>query len=311
MAGPERFYPNYAYNPFGKTPQNLNDVNYDLKLSLRFIPRSRSARVGLHLSSLRDHFRAWLGADGTAVLEHALARPDGRVDWKPQPWASNTLAPLSIGRGYEVALTHVDRKVTLWMDGEAVLSTTPKQYPADGRRIIQAVREMLQNRPEGLPAPTVRILGQGGPFELQHIRLMRDVYYTCPNVYAAGDIATRQPGWGTTDNPMVLRKFLIAPDLDEFYVLGDNSPASKDSRMWGYHAPNLRGSDLACRLNHPGSGYAFLVGGKYKYHYRNGTVPRYNLIGKAFFVYWPGGFRLLALQGLPIVPNVGRMRLIR
>ena len=51
--------------------------------------------------------------------------------------------------------------------------------------------------------------------------------------------------------------------------------------------------------------------------YQKGTVPRYAMIGKAFFVYWPGGYRIPLLEGLPIipdvgiVPNVGRMRLIR
>ena len=46
-------------------------------------------------------------------------------------------------------------------------------------------------------------------------------------------------------------------------------------------------------------------------NYRNGTVLRYGMIGKAFFVYWPGGFRPPVPKFLPIVPNVGRMRLIR
>ena len=45
--------------------------------------------------------------------------------------------------------------------------------------------------------------------------------------------------------------------------------------------------------------------------YSLGTVPRYNMIGKAFFVYWPSGFQVPGLPGLPILPNVGRMRLIR
>ena len=97
----------------------------------------------------------------------------------------------------------------------------------------------------------------------------------------------RRSGWGTTGNPKTLRRFLNDPDRDEYFVLGDNSPHSKDARMWGYHAPTLR----------PG--------------YADGTVPRYNMIGKAFFVYWPGGFRLPLLKRLSIVPNVGRMRLIR
>ena len=45
--------------------------------------------------------------------------------------------------------------------------------------------------------------------------------------------------------------------------------------------------------------------------YQLGTVPRYNLIGKAFFVYWPSGFRPPGLASLPIVPNFGKLRLIR
>ena len=44
--------------------------------------------------------------------------------------------------------------------------------------------------------------------------------------------------------------------------------------------------------------------------YQLGTVPRYSMIGRALFVYWPAGFRLPGVK-LPVVPNVGRMRLIR
>ena len=49
--------------------------------------------------------------------------------------------------------------------------------------------------------------------------------------------------------------------------------------------------------------------------YKLGTVPRYSLKGKAMFVYWPAGYQIQLPGGigfhLPIVPNVGRMRLIR
>lgn len=56
-------------------------------------------------------------------------------------------------------------------------------------------------------------------------------------------------------------------DKDEFFVCGDNSPNSADARVW----PS------------PGLG-----NGK---EYRAGTVPRDYLVGKAFFVYWPGPYR--------------------
>ena len=95
-------------------------------------------------------------------------------------------------------------------------------------------------------------------------------------------------------NPIALRAFDRQPDLDEFFMLGDNSPASLDSRLWVKAAPSLR---LFDEDNIP--------------QYRLGTVPRYNLLGKAFFVYWPAGTTLPGPGHLPIVPNVGKMRPIR
>ena len=102
-------------------------------------------------------------------------------------------------------------------------------------------------------------------------------------------------GWGVTGRPITLAENEDNPDLDEFFVLGDNSPQSLDSRAWVTASPSLR-----------------LYGGEDKkdFQYKLGTVPRYNMIGKAFFVYWPAGFALPGLPELPIVPNVGRMRLI-
>lgn len=277
----QRFCPVYAYNqpsPPGPKGYDPNvDVCSDLKLSLTFVPRQSSGlRVGLHISSLSDHFRAWVDTDGSCTLEHGVS-DGGDVKWDEQPWDSVRLDPLVAGKAYDVALTNVERQVTLWINGKAVLTSTENQYTSDRNRIIRAVARAV-------PTPTVAILARGGAAELWHVKLMRDVYYTCPFIGQDPD----KPGRATTGNPMVLRKFNDKPDdMDEFFVLGDNSPASLDSRLWRNHAATLR----------PG--------------YELGTVPRYNMIGRAFFVYWPGGFRLPMLKRLPIVPNVGRMRLIR
>jgi len=41
-----------------------------------------------------------------------------------------------------------------------------------------------------------------------------------------------------------------------------------------------------------------------------GVVPERFILGRAFFVYWPAGFR--PIGGLPaLVPDFGRMRAIR
>ncbi len=68
-------------------------------------------------------------------------------------------------------------------------------------------------------------------------------------------------------------------------MLGDNSPASYDSRRWWQAGQHLAGRD----------------------NYRVGTVPADQLIGKAFLVYWPSWYRLF---GLRVIPNIGQMRWI-
>jgi len=79
----------------------------------------------------------------------------------------------------------------------------------------------------------------------------------------------------------------------EHFMLGDNSPASQDSRLWTQPGDYLleRGVD-----------------------YQIGTVPADQLIGKAFFVYWPSGHRLHwlpVLKDFGVIPSVGKMRWIR
>ena len=109
-----------------------------------------------------------------------------------------------------------------------------------------------------------------GKLAISHIAIFRDIHYTANNG------ASR----AAEGNPLTLGK-------DEFFVLGDNSPNSADGRWW----------------DQPGRGN----NGRY---YRKGIVPREYLVGKALFVYWPGGFRPFTNSRFAIVPNIGRMRLI-
>lgn len=122
-------------------------------------------------------------------------------------------------------------------------------------------------------SPKAIVFGSGC-MTLSHIALYRDVHYlgTRPD--------SRQPvDRAGENNPFTLGK-------DEYFAMGDNSPDSFDSRLW-----NIEGIGNNSRS------------------YRMGIVPRDYLIGKAFFVYWPGGFRVNESR-LAIVPNVGRMRFI-
>jgi len=302
QAPPRSFLPTYGYNSRrGGNAFNIQrDICTDLNLGLVFIPRGPDASVELILSGLGHRFKARLSADGKAQLFHQA------TDWSAERWdlwESVELGELKIGQGYRVALSHVDLSVFMTFNGRVIIREEDR-YPETYASLKERV---LQSHVRPIRLPQAEIAAAGGPCELLHIRLRRDVFYTDQSLAPLsragnplGDyarrlgISTNGPGWGVTGHPITLARNPDNPDLDEFFVLGDNSPQSLDGRSWTAAAPTLRLFDSS---------------GRPIYHV--GTVPRYNLIGKAFFVYWPAGFRPPLFRGLPLIPNVGRMRMIR
>ena len=128
---------------------------------------------------------------------------------------------------------------------------------------------------EKKPKPRVAITAAEQRCRLSRISLWRDVYYT--NTAARGSIQ-----WATPSSPITLER-------DEYFVMGDNTVISLDARYWT-HPVNLPGEDLQAQA---------------------GVVPERFLLGKAFFVYWPAGYRPLPNeQGPGAIPNFGAMRLI-
>jgi len=118
-------------------------------------------------------------------------------------------------------------------------------------------------------------------------------------VLTSTDDESQTPNGGRWANAMAVVDGYVGELLDEItklgiedntivFVMGDNSPYSLDSRLW--FTQGLGNGDT---------------------RYRPGTVPRDYLIGKAFFVYWPSGFRPHTKVRFPLVPNVGNMRFIR
>ncbi len=317
------FLPSYGYNSIGNeanprsNPHYRSEVCTDLRLSFVYRPQAADSRVVLLLDAMAKGYAAEVSADGTVRLLHrpgaaaailAAGNPAELTEatgWTT--WQEGKLPPLEVGRGHELAITNVDYHLTLWVNGKAVLESDSTQYPADHDASAAAMQKVLDGR-DRIPTPQVAIAAAGGPCQLLHVRLERDVYYTFTNLdlrrgprwqYARsleGDASPEASplGWGMLGRPIRLRGDKSAPNsLDAFFVLGDNSPQSHDSRRWTLAAPTLR-------LFQDGEAV-----------YQLGTVPRYNMIGKAVFVYWPSGFRLPHISDLPLVPNVGSMRRVR
>jgi signal peptidase I len=109
-----------------------------------------------------------------------------------------------------------------------------------------------------LSLPGAAIAGYG-KLQIRHIQLMRDIHYISEPTYLTN------PKYG------VMRAFEGSPlelRSDEFFVCGDNSPNSYDARLW--REPTKA---------NPGQSY------------RQGIVPRDYLVGKAFFIHFPGNWR--------------------
>lgn len=266
---------NISPNPF--RPKVYEPVS-DLKLDFVLVPQEGAGYLGLTLSKYEDVFEARVWADGLVELYHSIRRNPKERD---QPICSNRLSPFAPGQPVEVCFQVVDYRVSLSVNDAEVLATTDDQYAPD----IRALRKLA---PGGRPRPSTappRISARDMVCEMWHVALHRDVYYTAVG-REQGILAGGRTGWGTTGNPIWLRE-------GEHFMLGDNSPASKDSRLWerpGHHVLE-RGED-----------------------YQLGTVPRDQLIGRAFFVYWPSGHRSDLIpfpRDWGLIPNFGRMRWIR
>jgi signal peptidase I len=119
-----------------------------------------------------------------------------------------------------------------------------------------------------------RLGSRGAPLEFSHLRLRRDVYYTDT------DRPSRNGGRAAGSDPwrQDAAAYWLGPD--QFLMLGDNSPQSKDSRLWN------------------DSEY---------------FVSRELLIGKALFIYWPHSLDHLPGTDIwfPLFPNFGRMGFIK
>jgi signal peptidase I len=294
----------YAYNFDSERPRGRPaDIVADRRLRCLFTPLQGDGRFRLRMTKYTDDFVAELNPSaGTATL--TMTSQPGKSKPRTTVIGSKSNLSLPFGKPVEVELINVDYRVSFALNGEELFATSDEMYHPDITALRNRRATAASASGEGVNEPIAELAAEHLDLELRHLVLERDVYYTNPSLCSdvvshlapnrtnpfcpEGDrqgrgVGLASPGWGTEGNPILLRD-------KEYFMLGDNSPQSKDSRLWWEVSPLLteRGEN-----------------------YQLGTVPEDQLIGHAFFVYWPSGFRPSWAIRIALVPNVGRMRWIR
>jgi signal peptidase I len=253
---------NYPADTYDHPPGTPDNYVSDVKLAFTYQRTAGDGALSAEVSKLDHLFRVDIFPDHV-VLHSSVSGEETEIG----------SVRVSLGSGlHRVEFTNVDYQVTVRIDDQDLIQTTPEQYAPNLQYLLDAF-----NRNTQLPRPTIRISAIAQTCKLTHLGLWRDVYYG--NRSRGSDPFHASPDHFPT-NIMHLGK-------DEFFVLGDNSPISGDARYFT-DPINLPNESLFAQ---------------------SGVVPGRFLLGKAFFVYWPTGFR--PFDSAPaLVPNFGDMRLI-
>jgi len=267
------FRATYAYDPVGGYERQPDCSD----LMVRFYARSSTAqgRVGVALSKYQTVYKASVDLTGEMLITKVL-KGEKKI------LARKVIEPPVMSKSSLVKFANADHQLVFEFGREKLTYDLGRSLEDVGQR-------------EADTEP-VRIFGSG-KLRLSHIAVFRDIHYTTPQ-------RNGRPCFAAENHP-----FRLGPD--EFFVLGDNSPRSADSRLWD--KPNKVSKTFALP--------------------RQGIVPRDYLVGRALFVYWPSGFefpwpqrvkvflarqsrynRLAAvvhwIASLRWIPNIGQMRFI-
>jgi signal peptidase I len=195
----------YGYN--GVEPRQYNQVK-DLALAARMRLSDSVRSIALALRSGTDEFVVKIPIAEPGSIE--LLRNDRRI---PLANCRNPFQDKAVTqKDIEVEAAVFDRRVQVAIDGRLIFD--PYDYDDLG--------------PKRLGSENPVALGVvGGSVEVSDLRIYRDVYYTSSLLNTP-----RHPhGMFST----------VRMGADDYFVLGDNSPVSNDSRFWA-EGPVVKGS---------------------------------------------------------------------
>jgi signal peptidase I len=234
-------------------------------------------------------------------LEKGVARVRMRPAAEPEGWVEGLSEAVSLPEGdspFNVEFWHADQALSLYLDGERV-AYLAYDWPAAQRMTLAAgapdwrdARELAQDT----SVPQVSWTFSGTPVTLHRVRTDRDLHYRPARMHAQRDGAN-PPGGNGAHAALVepgtyafgthpQKPAVLGPN--HYFMLGDNSQASLDSRLWGHPHPFISEQVDDAPF----------------------VVNRRLIIGKAWVVYFPAPFAVRE-NWLPVVPDFGRLRFIR
>jgi len=257
----------YAYNSAGSMRYLGASTCTDVCLRTEVTAAQATSVAVIELRAYKDRFRLELTAEGSEQPSRIL------VNDKVVAQSSSGVLP--VGRSVTVEAANVDHALRLLVGGKRVARLVSADTTEQGDPIYQP-KPLSEDERQRFEHP----LGDDLRNMAAEIRMgarggpLTIAYLRLDrDVYYTNEMmrGTRgeglAPGHGTEGNSFLLQE-------GEFFVCGDNSPKSFDGRLWDLPRP---------------------------------VVPRRNLVGKAFFVYWPAaGWRV----GLPLAPDPTGWRLV-
>ncbi len=234
----------YAYN--GGDVRGDNTVS-DLMLDCTLSVRPDAQNLVVRMNTVTETFFVTLPVDDRAKPE--VRRGGKRLEVGPA-LATIKSSPADAPRSQRLEVALVDRRLMVAIDGK------PAFDPVDFEGVLSG--------PTPFATP-VSIGVQGGGVSVSSPRIFRDIHYTS----ALANTPKRPFG---VESPFIL-------GADEYFVLGDNSPVSNDSRFWA----------------------------------ASPVVHRKDFLGKPFLVHLPGQLFSLRVFGRSIcwIPDPREIRYIR
>lgn len=270
----------------------------DLAVDCSAEVKGTTGELALELRRAGNRYQATIDvATGEAKLS-IVDRDGAAVDFVGDDGTkekSPTAATSVKGPGvYRLRLSNVDHQLLLWVNGAVVKFAQPTTYESPA-----LVAPVWTEQDAGDAEPAI-VSARNVAATLSHLKILRDKYYIATNrerdnndyndhasPIEIGAVMANPEQWMTTNLFAARRGVEFEIPANAFMPMGDNSPYSKDARVWSM--PD-RKSDVPPFEPAP------------VMHY----VKRDLMVGKALLIYWPHSW-----NRPPLWPNFQRMSLIR